>query len=154
MSSTEQWIDLWAETKAGHSPGMLFPWRRALLALRQTGLSHAQCDLAAEHAPTAGSLIGLSVILKQSGDNNSHSGLWSVLESAVEDSHHSLGDWLECLEVMVAWLKTKGRRSNLSDVCQYLECCSAAATASNAHTHLARTTEEMLEQYGYQSAGR
>lgn len=154
MPSSSQWIDHWAKTRAGYSPGMLFPWRRALLALRQTGLSDAQCDLIAEHAPSSASIMGLCFILKQSGSPNEHPPLWEAFAIAVEESDHSLGDWLECLEVMAAWLKTKGRQSNLTDISQYLECCSAATAASNTHTHLARSTEEMLEQFGYESASR
>jgi hypothetical protein len=154
MSTTTQWIDLWAETKAGHSPGMLFPWRRALMALRQTGLNDAQCDLAAEHATTSGSLFGLAYILMHSSHHTGHAEQWELLVNTVEESDHSLGDWLECLEVMAAWLKTKGHHSNLTNICQYLECCSAATASSNTHTRLARNTEEMLEQYGFDSATR
>ncbi|NNE92263.1 MAG: hypothetical protein HKN23_11500 [Verrucomicrobiales bacterium] len=71
----------------------------------------------------------------------------------VDDSHYSLGDWLEALYEFDRWLTEKSIEARpLADMIGYVHCCTMTTAETLSPPELARLLRENLDQFGFEAA--
>lgn len=72
------------------------------------------------------------------------------LAAAVDDSDHSLADWLEALAAFVAWLEKRGEtRRPWREMTGYIHCCSSYAPAGIPLGNLKTIVFQALTEFGF-----
>lgn len=90
---------------------------------------------------------------KHSKEHPEKEGGFAILTSFVDESPYGLAEWIEALEYFYDWFAQNERESpGLSQLLEYLSCCTEAGSNSPVGFPLQGLLEEMLDRYGFDGA--
>lgn len=126
------------QRKSAGAPGQRLQWEQAATA--HPYFSTAQSLRLVTEATSPTQLLSIAELAQTLPPDDLH----RQIEEAVDESDHSLAEWLEALALMRSHARRTSRKLSLQQAIGYLDCCSAASPGAD----LASTVAEMLDRYG------
>lgn len=129
-----------AKKRSGGSRAVAAQWELALTRLVSTGPGDDDAKNIFHAARSPSQLSRLAAMLG-GGEGRALRGLIA----SCDESAHSLSDWLDALDVLLAWLDERHIRVTAVRAAGYVSCSSQAAPGES----LPSTVKRMLEDYGF-----